>query len=82
MAWLALDASAGLAAPSSAGEVAATSARIAEFSRAGKYSEATVLAQRSTSSRPADCAPQQCASPPSRRIVTPVLVNARSAACN
>jgi hypothetical protein len=50
MAWLALDASAGLAAPSSAGEVAATSARIAEFSRAGKYSEATVLAQRSTSS--------------------------------
>ena len=46
MLWLALAASAGLPAPSSAGEVAATSARIAELSRAGKYSEASVLAQR------------------------------------
>jgi len=35
-----------MTAPSSAGEVAATSAGIAELSRAGKYSEATVLAQR------------------------------------
>jgi hypothetical protein len=74
MAWLALAASAGLASPSSADEVPATSARIAELSRAGKYSEATVLAQRATSFRPADCAPQQRASPPSRRIVAPVPV--------
>jgi CHAT domain-containing protein/Tfp pilus assembly protein PilF len=46
MAWLVLAASAVMTAPSSAGEVAATSARIAELSRAGKYSEATALAQR------------------------------------
>ena len=46
MAWLVLAASAGMTAPSRAGEVAATSARIAELSRAGKYSEATVLAER------------------------------------
>jgi CHAT domain-containing protein/Tfp pilus assembly protein PilF len=44
--WLALFGNAGLMAPSSAGEVAATSARIAELSRAGKYSEAFPLAQR------------------------------------
>jgi hypothetical protein len=45
---LALLSNAGLPAPSSAqkGEVAATSARIAELSRAGKYSEAIPLAQR------------------------------------
>ena len=37
--------SAGLSAPSLAGGVAATSARIAELSRAGKYAEAIPLAQ-------------------------------------
>ncbi len=41
-AWLTLFA----AAPSLAGELAATSAKIEELSRAGKYSEATALAQR------------------------------------
>jgi hypothetical protein len=44
--WLALPGSAGFMARSSAGEVAATSARIVELSRAGKYSEALPLAQR------------------------------------
>jgi len=46
--WLALAACAGFCAPSSAqaGELAATSARIAALGQAGKYSEATVLAQR------------------------------------
>ena len=44
---LALGMSAGLSAPSCAqkGEVAATSAKIAELSRAGKYAEAVPLAQ-------------------------------------
>src|SRR6202035_4835299 len=48
MVWLALAASAGFCAPSSAqaGELAATSARIAALGQAGKYSEATALAQR------------------------------------
>jgi CHAT domain-containing protein len=46
LAWLALLGNAGCIAPSSAGEVAATSARINELSRAGKYSEALSLAQR------------------------------------
>lgn len=46
--WLALIAGAGFPAPPSAqtGELAATSARIAELGRAGKYSEATALAQQ------------------------------------
>jgi tetratricopeptide (TPR) repeat protein len=46
--WLALVASACLAAPSSAqkNQTAALSARIAELDRAGKYSEAMPLAQR------------------------------------
>jgi CHAT domain-containing protein/Tfp pilus assembly protein PilF len=46
--WLALIASACLSAPSSAqrNETAALSAKITEFSRAGKYSEAIPLAQR------------------------------------
>ena len=44
--WLALAADAGVSAPSFAGELAATSAKIEELSRAGKYFEATVLAQR------------------------------------
>ncbi len=46
--WLALIASAGLGTPSSAqnGETAALSAKITELSRAGKYAEATTLAQR------------------------------------
>jgi CHAT domain-containing protein/tetratricopeptide (TPR) repeat protein len=46
--WLALVASACLAAPSSAqkNQTAALSARIAELDRAGKYSEAVPLAQR------------------------------------
>jgi CHAT domain-containing protein/Tfp pilus assembly protein PilF len=46
--WLALVMNASLSASSSAqaGEVAATSARIDELSRAGKYSEAVPLAQR------------------------------------
>jgi hypothetical protein len=74
MAWLALAASAGLAAPSSAGEVAAISARIAELSRAGKYSEATVLAQRATSARPAFVRRNSVPAAPSRRIVAPVLL--------
>jgi CHAT domain-containing protein/Tfp pilus assembly protein PilF len=43
--WLALVISAGFVAPSFAGEVAATSAKITELSRAGKYSEAVPLAQ-------------------------------------
>src|ERR1700682_4879594 len=43
--WLALVISACLTAPSSAGEVAALSAKIAELGRAGKYSEAVPLAQ-------------------------------------
>jgi CHAT domain-containing protein/tetratricopeptide (TPR) repeat protein len=43
---LVLSGNAGVMAPSSAGEVAATSVRIAELSRAGKYSEALPLAQR------------------------------------
>jgi CHAT domain-containing protein len=46
LACLALLGNAGCIAPSSAGEVAATSARINELSRAGKYSEALPLAQR------------------------------------
>jgi tetratricopeptide (TPR) repeat protein len=45
MLWLALVMSACFAAPSFAGEVAALSAKIAELSRAGKYSEAVPLAQ-------------------------------------
>ena len=47
MVALALGMSAGLSAPSCAqkGEVAATSAKIAELSRAGKYAEAIPLAQ-------------------------------------
>jgi CHAT domain-containing protein/Tfp pilus assembly protein PilF len=47
MLWLALVMSACLSAPSSAqkGEVAVTSAKIAELSRAGRYSEAVPLAQ-------------------------------------
>jgi CHAT domain-containing protein len=45
MLWLALATSACFAAPSFAGEVAATSAKIDELSRAGKYSEALPLAQ-------------------------------------
>jgi hypothetical protein len=46
--WLALVAGAGLSTPSWAqkGETAALSAQIAELSRAGKYAEATALAQR------------------------------------
>jgi hypothetical protein len=43
--WLALVMSGCLSAPSSAGEVAALGAKIAELSRAGKYSEAVPLAQ-------------------------------------
>jgi hypothetical protein len=48
MVWLALVTSAGFSAPSSAqkNEVASLNARIAELSRAGKYSEAIPLAQR------------------------------------
>jgi CHAT domain-containing protein len=45
MLWLALVISACFTAPSFAGEVAALSAKIAELSRAGKYSEALPLAQ-------------------------------------
>jgi CHAT domain-containing protein len=43
--WLALVMSACFGAPSFAGEVAATSAKIDQLSRAGKYSEAVPLAQ-------------------------------------
>src|SRR5271169_4154236 len=43
---LALAATAGIVAPSFAGELAAASAKIEELSRAGKYSEATALARR------------------------------------
>jgi hypothetical protein len=48
MVWLALVASACLTTPSSAqkSEVAALNAKIAELSRAGKYSQAIPLAQR------------------------------------
>jgi CHAT domain-containing protein/Tfp pilus assembly protein PilF len=46
MLWLALGASACFAAPASAGETAALSARITELGRAGKYTEAIPLAQR------------------------------------
>ncbi len=47
-AWLMLAADTGFCAPSSAqaGELAATSARIAALGQAGKYSEATAMAQR------------------------------------
>jgi len=45
MICLALVAGAGVGAPSFAGEVAATSAKIEQLSRAGKYSEATALAR-------------------------------------
>src|SRR5271157_958601 len=44
--WLALVAAVGVGAQASAGEVAATSAKIAELSQAGNYAEATALAQR------------------------------------
>ena len=46
--WLTLAAGLGFCAPSSAqaGELAATSARIAALGQADKYSEATALAQR------------------------------------
>jgi hypothetical protein len=46
MLWLGLIASACLTAPSSAQKVSARAAQIDELSRAGKYSEATPLAQR------------------------------------
>ncbi|HEY2245977.1 MAG TPA: CHAT domain-containing tetratricopeptide repeat protein [Bradyrhizobium sp.] len=45
IAWLALASSAGLVAPSFAQGLAAQSAKIAEFGRAGKYDEAIPLAQ-------------------------------------
>jgi hypothetical protein len=72
---LVLSGNAGVMAPSSAGEVAATSARIAELSRTGKYSEALPLAQRQLESLektrgPADRdvapMPNRCSGGPSR----------------
>ena len=43
--WLALAATTSLTARSLAGDVAATSAKINELSRAGKYADAVALAQ-------------------------------------